>query len=241
MSTQTHEIKTLVSRFSVKAVDMQARTFKGLASTWDLDLGGDVILPGAFKKTLAKWKAGGPSIKLFYGHNYFEMGALLGKMVEGEETKDGLLSEFYVTPGPTGDQGLAHINSGVLDSMSIGYEAVSIEYPDDAEQRKGIRRYLKEIDLHEVSVVPFPMNPAALISGAKASLDRMDSCGLNDDHKRDLRVLASRIGHLLRDLPEEKAETPDAPPDEAVAPKADEAPDTRVLDRLLVRRIQANF
>ena len=43
--------------FAVKSVDQKARRFAGLASTWDLDLGNDVIHKGAFAKRLNDWRS----------------------------------------------------------------------------------------------------------------------------------------------------------------------------------------
>lgn len=193
------ETKSLLTPFQVKAVNAEERTFEGLASTWDLDLGGDVIHPGAFKKTLREWKSGGRTVKLFYGHNYYDIDSLLGKMVAAEETKDGLQATFKVTEGDQGDRVLAFIQDGVLDSMSIGYRAVKVEYPNDEEERQGVFRHLKEVELREVSVVPFPMNPAARIDtdSIKALIGRYEGRDLNDEERAELKALRSELDALL--------------------------------------------
>ena len=43
-----------IKSFSLKdgGVDIDARTFEGYASTWDKDLVGDIIMPGAFTKSI---------------------------------------------------------------------------------------------------------------------------------------------------------------------------------------------
>lgn len=193
------DTKSLLTPFQVKAVNAEERTFEGLASTWDLDLGGDVIHPGAFKKTLREWKSGGRTVKLFYGHNYYDIDSLLGKMIEAEETTAGLKATFKVTEGEQGDRVLAFIEDGVLDSMSIGYRAVKVEYPDAEEEREGVYRHLKEVELREVSVVPFPMNPAARIDtdSIKALIGRYEGRDLNDDERSELKALRSELDALL--------------------------------------------
>lgn len=254
------ETKSLLTPFQVKAVNAEERTFEGLASTWDLDLGGDVIHPGAFKKTLREWKRDGRIVKLFYGHNYYDIDSLLGKMIDAEETKDGLQATFKVTEGEQGDRVLAFIGDGVLDSMSIGYRAVKVEYPDDDEQRQGIFRHLKEVELHEVSVVPFPMNPAARIDtdSIKAieagDISPIKTALAHVQDPKNLRVIASHIGHLLRNAPpadaadaqeEEKAGTPEAPPAQSAdAQKAIEAAEierAEMLRSLLLREIERHL
>ena len=60
------EMKAIAIPFHVKrdALDEDSRTFEGLAATWDLDLGGDVIHRGAFKRTLEEWQKAGSVIPL---------------------------------------------------------------------------------------------------------------------------------------------------------------------------------
>ena len=55
---------------------------------------------------------------------------------------------------------------GALDGLSIGYKVdpKSIEYDD-----KGKRRYLKSVDLMEISAVTFPMNPRARVQAVKGT------------------------------------------------------------------------
>ena len=48
-----------VTRFEFKAIATEKRQFTGLSSTWDLDLGGDLIEKGAYRRTLREWKASG--------------------------------------------------------------------------------------------------------------------------------------------------------------------------------------
>ena len=66
--TDSAELKFISAPFSLKAVDEGARTFKGLSSTWDEDLGGDVIHEGAFARTIDHFKASGRVIPLMDGH-----------------------------------------------------------------------------------------------------------------------------------------------------------------------------
>lgn len=210
------DTKSLLTPFSVKAVDATERTFEGLASTWDLDLGGDVIHPGAFKKTLKEWKAGGRTVKLFYGHNYHSLDSLLGKMIEAEESKDGLRATFKVTEGEQGDRVLAFIEDGVLDSMSIGYRPVKVEYPDEEEEREGIFRHLKEVELREVSVVPFPMNPEARIDtdSLKALIGRYEGRSLDQDERAELKALRAELNALLDSEEPQKGDAEGLPPDD---------------------------
>jgi hypothetical protein len=94
-------MKSIVQRgalgvsFAIKSVDEKARRFTGLASTWQKDLGDDVIHKGAFKKTLADWRGSQTkTIPLLDSHDRWSVDSILGKMIDGAETSDGLETEF---------------------------------------------------------------------------------------------------------------------------------------------------
>ncbi|MFA5604180.1 MAG: HK97 family phage prohead protease [Bacilli bacterium] len=163
---ETAEVKLLTSPLEVKQVNMQERTFEGLASTWSLDLGLDVIKKGAFRQTLKEWRSSGKIIPLLDSHNWFSVRDAVGRLVDAKETEDGLWTLWKIVPGTDGDEILARLRpdeDGVafIDSMSIGYRTIKAELDEDS----GIRT-IKELELHEVSLVLFPMNPEARIDNA---------------------------------------------------------------------------
>ena len=53
--------------------------------------------------------------------------------------------------------------AGAMDGLSIGYKTVKADF----DRAKGAR-LLKELDLGEISVVTFPMNPRATVSAVKS-------------------------------------------------------------------------
>ena len=224
--------KNLVTRFEVKGLDEEARTFQGLAATWDLDLGGDVIEPGAFKKTLKDWASSKRVLPLLDSHNGHSVRAVVGKLTEAEETKGGLESTFEVIDGPDGDEVFRRVKGGYVDGLSIGYSAVAVRYPEtEAEQNSGVYRFLKEVKLHEVSVVLWPMNPEARIdtATAKALLMRAKDKTLTDDDRAELKGLAAEISALLRER------VGDGQPGEA-APELMEALQAKI-HRLTLQRV----
>lgn len=151
--------KTALRPFEIKAVEAKDRTFEGLAAAYTLDLGGDIIAPGAFTKTLAYWREKGFSIPLLNQHNYYNgIHDVLGSMVDAEERTEGLWAKFEVSQGANGDLLLDHITNKRLNGLSIGYQPVEYEINSDT----GIRT-LKEIRLKEVSAVIWPMNEDAII------------------------------------------------------------------------------
>ena len=203
--------KQLITRFEVKELQEDGRSFSGLASTWDLDLGGDVIRPGAFKRTLNNWKTSKRVLPLLDSHNGGTVRAIVGKMTEAEETKEGLLSSFEVIEGPDGDEVYRRIKGGYVDGLSIGYQAVKVAYPEtQEEQATGVYRYLDEVKLHEVSVCLWPMNPEARIdtATAKAALLAAKGRDLTDDERAELKALNAQLTALLS-VPEPEGLAPE--------------------------------
>ena len=191
---QAHERKADTQELAFKfdlhekgeSVDLEARTFEGLANTWDLDRVGDVVHRGAFRRTIKHWKESGRVLYLLDNHSaYGSVLSVLGKLLEAKETKAGLWVKYEVAPGATGDQLLAMLKGGFLDSLSIGYRPVKFERPTDAERRAGIGLHLKEVEWRETSVVIFPANEGARIkadddSGTEASEASDDPAGSGD-------------------------------------------------------------
>jgi len=212
--------KTMVTRLEVKAIDENAHTFQGLASTWDMDLGGDVIREGAFKRTLKNWKSSKRNVPMLDSHSAFQsVRAVIGQMDEGEETKQGLLGQFSMLPEDPDAEGVfRRIKARLVDGLSIGYKAVRVEYPKtDEERKKGIYRYLDEVELREISVVMFPMNPGARIdlTTAKSLLMASKDRQLEESELAELKSLNMQIDDLL------KSQVGDAPsPEEVLADPA---------------------
>lgn len=192
----TTQTKALFRPFEVKELDTEERTFEGLASTWDQDLGGDVIHPGAFKRTLDHWRKSGRALPLIDQHNYGSVRSVVGKLVEAQETDEGLAAKFEVIEGPDGDEILRRLKGGYVDGLSIGYRPIKTEEPSEDEQRAGVWRHLKEIELKEVSVVIWGMNPDALVDtdSVKALIAKQD---LTDDDRTELERLRAEIDRAL--------------------------------------------
>lgn len=160
--SKTFDTKAIPFRLQAKAGS--ARTFTGMASTWDLDLGGDVIRRGAFANTLKEWRSSGRVIPLLDSHDgWSSVRSVVGKMTDAKETKTGLEATFELVDTPDGDEIRERLKKGMVTGLSIGYRPVKIEMPSPEEEQAGVFRFLSEVELREVSVVVFPMNPAAMV------------------------------------------------------------------------------
>jgi len=143
--------------FEVKEIDEETGIFEGYAATFSdkPDSYGDIIDPGAFKRTL---KEGGKRIKVLWQHDVMEP---IGKPSEMAEDDKGLHIKAKLSLGvQRAREVLSLMKDGVITEMSIGYDAVKAPLVD------GIR-HLKEIKLYDVSPVVFAANPEAVIIGVK--------------------------------------------------------------------------
>lgn len=134
-------------------------TFEGYASTFgNVDNGGDRVIAGAFAKSISRKTARG--IKMLRDHDHRK---LVGEWLEIREDAKGLYVKGRIFTDITlGKETLILMRAGQLAALSIGYLTIDAHYSklDDV-------RDLKELDLWEISIVPFPMNEMATIDNVK--------------------------------------------------------------------------
>ena len=99
-------------QFKSDDVNMSSRTFAGYASTWDEDLGGDIISKGAFNKTMERKDR----IKVLWQHN-----EPIGKSLNMGTDSKGLFVEGQISKTRLGDEAIELMKDGVIDQMSIGF------------------------------------------------------------------------------------------------------------------------
>lgn len=137
--------------------------FVGYAAVFNnRDLGDDVIVPGAFQKSL---KDHGMPLLLF---NHKMEDLPIGVIEHAEEDKKGLRVEGELPKDDPVSRrvgiALKARKSGAraLKGMSIGYKA-------EKHSRKGEIRYLEQVRLFEASFVNLPMNPLAGVETIKGA------------------------------------------------------------------------
>jgi HK97 family phage prohead protease len=142
-------------RASFESVASAGETrIEGYASLWGVaDLGGDVVAEGAFTASLAR--ADGNGVRMLHQH---ESRAVIGVWDEIAEDGRGLRVAGKIFDWSAEARfARALARAGALDGLSIGFRAARA-------RREGRLRVLVEIDLEEVSLVTFPMLPAARFS-----------------------------------------------------------------------------
>jgi HK97 family phage prohead protease len=139
-------------------IDSEGR-FQGYASVFGrLDDGGDIVMPGAFRKSLGL--RGRHRIKMLFQHDPKEP---VGTWDVLREDDFGLWAEGrLVQDVPRADALRRLIAKGAVDGLSIGFRTVK----STRANREGHRR-LWEVDLWEISIVTFPMMDLARIAPGK--------------------------------------------------------------------------
>ena len=136
--------------------------FSGYAAVFgNRDSGDDIIEKGAFSKTI---REDFDRIKILALHN--DCWLPVGRPLELREDERGLFIRGKISDTAKGRDIQTLMKDGVLNELSIGYDAVEFDY--DSEQ--GVRR-LKEIKLWEVSIVTWAMNDQAKIDEVKSLVE----------------------------------------------------------------------
>jgi uncharacterized protein len=142
--------------FEIKSVD-EAGSFSGIAAVFgNVDLGGDRIEPGAFRKTT--FEKGG-KVPLFLDHRTPIGMAFVNEVASGLNVKGRLNLDKEIARETLSDLRFYRDN-GMPYGMSIGYRTIK-------STREGEVRVLKEIALEEVTVTISPMNLLARVQDVK--------------------------------------------------------------------------
>jgi len=167
----------LTTNLQIKS--LSAMQFEGHGAVFgNVDLGGDVILPGAFKRTLAQHKAEGTLPAMFWMH---DMSRVPGKWLDMGEDDKGLVTKGELAATDLGKEIHTLLKMEAVSGLSIGYLPKEVDYNPD-----GVR-LIKDVDLLEVSIVSIPMNPKAQIAHVKSRLSAAGEYVPRDDELAELK------------------------------------------------------
>lgn len=139
--------------------DPASLRFAGYASIFhEADSGRDVVMPGAFARVLRE--AGRGAVPLLWQHEAREP---IGRIERMSVDERGLRVIGQIALGTRrGRDAAALIRAKALTGLSIGYRVRRAEV--DRKQR--LRRLL-DVELIEISLVTFPMQPRARVLGVE--------------------------------------------------------------------------
>jgi HK97 family phage prohead protease len=177
----------------IKDVDTRRGIICGYWSTFNVADDGqvpDVVMPGAFKKTIQEQGPQGTNrIKFLWQH---DADKILGVPQVLKEDNVGLYFESQIVPTSFGSDVLLLYEAGAINEHSIGYVPKDTAY----DRSTGVR-YLKQIMLYEGSACAWGLNPITPVTAIKgvgperlaAHVGRLESV-LRNGRLRDQKMAA---------------------------------------------------
>lgn len=216
-----------IKSFNVEVKEDEGGSITGYASTFDRvpDAYGDVIAPGAFKETLAKWQELGKPIPLLFGHRTDDPFMNIGAVESAEEDERGLKFTAKLDPdNPNAQYSRKLLAEGRIHQFSFAFDVqeAGVTTLEDGTKANELRR----LDLFEISLVPIPANQFATVEEVKAWADRAAEevkAGrvLSKTNEDDLREAVGLIQGVLDRI--EPAENPTDPENDEGDPAAEAA------------------
>jgi uncharacterized protein len=163
--------------FEIKSDNGNDGVITGYGSVFgNVDSYGDIVAKGAFKSTIQESKSGAkswPAMLLQHGGTSAEDKMPVGIWLDMSEDSKGLRLTGKLANTKRGKDTYELLKMRprpALNGLSIGYRAKEYEMHKAGQGPGGARRTLKAIDLVECSLVTFPANTRARITGVKSGL-----------------------------------------------------------------------
>lgn len=182
--------------------------FSGYGAVFgNIDWYNDIILPGAFTASLAKWRAKNKMPPVLWNHNDSEPIGVYTNIYEDEK---GLYVEgkLLIDDVPRAKSTHALLKAGAIDGLSIGYSTKKAN-----QQGNGVRE-LVEVELGEISIVTQPANERSVITSVKSKLDEGELPTLPEFEKflresgfsksQSTAIAGKGLRHLLSESEDEK-------------------------------------
>lgn len=136
----------------------------------NVDEVGDMVMPGAFTKSLAKWRSSGDPIPVWWSHGWDNPAYNVGWVVDAKEVLGGPLPGLEVTgqlaiEEPTAMQVYRLLKGRRVTQFSFAYDEVDSVPTRDKEGN--FVNQLRELDLHEVGPTAVGANRDTALLGVK--------------------------------------------------------------------------
>jgi HK97 family phage prohead protease len=220
-------MRTKAFRAHVKADDrdgLEPGQFDAVVSVFgNVDHGGDVVMPGAFSRTLTEWKSSGDPIPVIWSHQIGDPESHVGYVVDAAELLPGdeRLPDKLKNNGGLWVRGQLDLDAPraatvhrLLKGRRVKQFSFSYDVRDGAlGERDGERVYeLRDLELFEVGPTLIGMNAATELVGAKSVHHcRTCTCGDNDS-KQAKPAPANGDEEQPGDGPEAKSTAPSLSP-----------------------------
>lgn len=187
---------------SFKSLDDAKGIFEAIVAVFNnVDRIGDKIIPGAFKDSLANWEAKGRPIPVIFSHQWENLDAHIGQVLEAKEQDEGLYVKAQLDMDePFAQRVWKKMKAGTLAEFSFAYDAV------DEAQSKVDGEYvneLRKLDLLEVGPCLVGMNPDTQLLGVK---EGRRNATKDAERIQDIHDLAVKLGAKCAEAPDDEGE-----------------------------------
>jgi HK97 family phage prohead protease len=216
-----------ISDGSIKDIDTKLGIITGYFSIFgNKDADGDIVIPGAYKKTLKENGPDSPKPRILHLYMHDSMKPLAKPSVLKED-KTGLYFESQISQTALGKDVIQLYQDKVLTEHSIGYQIVKRERDEEREEQK-----LIELKLWEGSTVSWGANMDAIVNSVKGEgsdvnmmkklitmMDALDTAlkgNYSEDTARQLEIQFNQLRQMVITLarksePESSTPEPDKP------------------------------
>lgn len=192
----TRDLRTLETRAAVT----EAREVSGVGVPY-----GEIITVWGEREMLAPGAVRGDGAKLFYRHS-----EPIGVVLTASDDETGWHPTARISATARGDEAYQLARDGVLDGLSIGFNPVKWH-----AERDDLGEYIvyDEVEVREVSLVPFPAYPSAKVEHVRhdttnSSTDRKETPAVTENQTPaapaatpdDLRELREQVQDVSRSL-----------------------------------------
>lgn len=182
----------------------------GFFSTYEKtpDSYGDIIVPGAFTKTIEKRKESGHPFPLCFNHDF---SSVIGAVDSVEEKEAGPYIEAHFLDTTLAQDVRKMVQSGAIYQFSFAYDVLKSREPNTEEKANGVLNVLEELEIFEVSVVTVPANQNAVVTDIKSAIEAEVKAGRrnNKSDEETIKQIISLAQSLLetKEEPEDTTET----------------------------------
>lgn len=173
--------QTRTKAFDVTALaETEEGVFEGYASVFgNVDSYGDMVVPGAFSESLKSYGANGAGIPCYWSHRVDDPLFNIGVTTQAVEDSHGLKVTVKLdTDTERGQHVYRLLKEKRVTQMSFMYTIKSGAWVDTPGANGSLEGFyeLREVDIHEVSVVAVGANQQTEILDVKASGSQAEAC-----------------------------------------------------------------
>lgn len=176
--------------------------------TKEPDAYGDVVAPGAFKKTIQEWKDSGNTLPGLYGHRFDDPDYFVASATDmGEDEHGWWVKGKFDFESPKAKQVYRLVKGKNLSQLSFAFDVHQSGEVELADGRKA--NQLEEVKVYEFSFVPVGANQDTSVVAVKAVTDSIEheiklGRSISSKNESELRIAHESLGRVLAALDQDQ-------------------------------------